>query len=267
MTDSTTPAADNDTDLDDATSATLDTLEDVLDAVRERHPNTPQWEFCEGVLTALLCTRRAIGEDEWLPFIFGRDAGDVFGSAAERTQFSMGWLAREAQLRAALNAEVDSLEDERALSPAVMDWRGLLASLPEADRAEAAQGQDGPPPALAQVWASGFLAAVDHFEDDWAPPRDAEIADMLADALACIEELTDDDTAAPVLNLYDENGPPSVSQARFDAFGEALWAVYDLHDIAKSLGPRVAPAVSDKVGRNDPCPCGSGKKYKKCCGQ
>ncbi len=25
-------------------------------------------------------------------------------------------------------------------------------------------------------------------------------------------------------------------------------------------------AVSEKVGRNDPCPCGSGKKYKKCCG-
>ena len=27
-----------------------------------------------------------------------------------------------------------------------------------------------------------------------------------------------------------------------------------------------APVVSDKVGRNDPCPCGSGKKFKKCCG-
>ena len=26
------------------------------------------------------------------------------------------------------------------------------------------------------------------------------------------------------------------------------------------------PATSSKVGRNDPCPCGSGKKYKKCCG-
>jgi HEAT repeat protein len=26
------------------------------------------------------------------------------------------------------------------------------------------------------------------------------------------------------------------------------------------------PARTDKVGRNDPCPCGSGKKYKKCCG-
>jgi len=24
---------------------------------------------------------------------------------------------------------------------------------------------------------------------------------------------------------------------------------------------------SKKIGRNDPCPCGSGKKYKKCCGR
>ena len=24
--------------------------------------------------------------------------------------------------------------------------------------------------------------------------------------------------------------------------------------------------AAKKVGRNDPCPCGSGKKYKKCCG-
>jgi preprotein translocase subunit SecA len=25
--------------------------------------------------------------------------------------------------------------------------------------------------------------------------------------------------------------------------------------------------VSPKIGRNEPCPCGSGKKYKKCCGR
>ena len=30
--------------------------------------------------------------------------------------------------------------------------------------------------------------------------------------------------------------------------------------------PYVKPA-SEKVGRNDPCPCGSGKMYKMCCGQ
>jgi preprotein translocase subunit SecA len=28
----------------------------------------------------------------------------------------------------------------------------------------------------------------------------------------------------------------------------------------------VGPRSVTKVGRNDPCPCGSGKKYKKCCG-
>ena len=31
--------------------------------------------------------------------------------------------------------------------------------------------------------------------------------------------------------------------------------------------PKAAPKTSDKVGRNDPCPCGSGKKYKKCHGK
>jgi len=32
------------------------------------------------------------------------------------------------------------------------------------------------------------------------------------------------------------------------------------------INPQGAPVRVDKVGRNDPCPCGSGKKYKKCCG-
>lgn len=35
---------------------------------------------------------------------------------------------------------------------------------------------------------------------------------------------------------------------------------------AKELKMRQLQASSQKVGRNDPCPCGSGKKYKKCCG-
>ena len=30
--------------------------------------------------------------------------------------------------------------------------------------------------------------------------------------------------------------------------------------------PRERSRDAPKVGRNDPCPCGSGKKYKKCCG-
>ena len=32
-------------------------------------------------------------------------------------------------------------------------------------------------------------------------------------------------------------------------------------------GAKPVPNAAPKVGRNDPCPCGSGKKYKNCCGK
>jgi SWIM/SEC-C metal-binding protein len=38
----------------------------------------------------------------------------------------------------------------------------------------------------------------------------------------------------------------------------------DITDVERLLNPP-QPIVSDKVDRNAPCPCGSGKKAKKCC--
>ena len=35
--------------------------------------------------------------------------------------------------------------------------------------------------------------------------------------------------------------------------------------LSSALDKHLAPASAPKVGRNDPCPCGSGKKHKKCC--
>ena len=35
----------------------------------------------------------------------------------------------------------------------------------------------------------------------------------------------------------------------------------------KEEGVKKTPKKSQKIGRNDPCPCGSGKKYKQCCGK
>ena len=43
---------------------------------------------------------------------------------------------------------------------------------------------------------------------------------------------------------------------------EGRW-VYD--GVVPAVG-RTVRREAPKVGRNDPCPCGSGKKYKKCCG-
>jgi preprotein translocase subunit SecA len=38
-------------------------------------------------------------------------------------------------------------------------------------------------------------------------------------------------------------------------------------DGATTEGPQPVRRAAPKVGRNDPCPCGSGKKYKHCCGK
>ncbi len=44
---------------------------------------------------------------------------------------------------------------------------------------------------------------------------------------------------------------------------EGEWYFYD----GEGVVPRQVVRNQPKIGRNDPCPCGSGKKYKKCCGR
>ena len=39
----------------------------------------------------------------------------------------------------------------------------------------------------------------------------------------------------------------------------------DIKDLELLLNPIKTKLTEKKVGRNEPCPCGSGKKYKKCC--
>jgi len=40
----------------------------------------------------------------------------------------------------------------------------------------------------------------------------------------------------------------------------------DISDLDRLLNPTTPARVQAQPGRNDPCPCGSGKKYKHCCG-
>ena len=40
----------------------------------------------------------------------------------------------------------------------------------------------------------------------------------------------------------------------------------DILDLETLLNPPKTIVAEKKVGRNEPCPCGSGKKHKKCCG-
>lgn len=72
---------------------------------------------------------------------------------------------------------------------------------------------------------------------------------------------------------------PAATLAKFDALGDVkdtmrrdlLKVVAETHDCflkyrREALAShRHAPARAARVGRNEPCPCGSGKKYKRCC--
>jgi uncharacterized protein len=237
----------------------FDAQDAELDALREHDEEIPQWEFCEGFLAALVCSRRAIPPEEYWPVLLGEGFNPV-----EHMEFVWRWRRRWAEVAAALDAPVEMLDDDRTYQPEVLDTRGGVLALPEAERGETDLGTL---PAYAQVWALGFMYAVETWPDDWQPPRDGDAAAMLDNALGAIVALTEDDRAPPAVSMFAEDGPPSVSEERLDNLGAAIWAVYDLRQLWKSLGPRVdAVRKAAEPGRNDPCPCGSGRKYKKCHG-
>ena len=250
----------------------FDELDAILDELRSRYDETPQWEFCEGFMAAVICSRRPIAPDEYLSVLLGTPAdGEVpdadsgsFASAAQRERFLALWEQRWSEVVTALAAEVDSLEDEHCYHPEVMDIRGAVADMPAEEQA-AFKGEDLP--AFAQVWALGFMFAVESWPEEWASPRDKDAAKWLDDALQAILTMTEDDEGRPEVSPLSEEGMPSTSIARLNAFGEAIWAVYDLRELWQTMGPRVETIRKEaEPGRNDPCPCGSGKKYKKCHG-
>jgi len=254
----------------------LEELDALLDELRTRGDEIPQWEFCDGFLTALVCTRRPIAAAEYMPMLLGDGEAlevaegqplpklEVFKDEAQQARFMELFELRLAEVRAQLDADIKSLADDVAFQPEALDTRGAIAMLPEAEQAEL-EGEEVP--SFSQVWALGFMFVVENWADEWAAPRDKEAAQLLDAAMEFIVNLTEDDTDEPALNLYDEAGPASTSQERVDAFGEAIWAVYDLYRLWKSMGPRQETIVKgEQPGRNDPCPCGSGKKFKKCHG-
>ena len=237
----------------------FDALDAELDLMRQQDEDIPDWEFCEGFLAALVCMRREVPAEEYWPVLLGPRFRPM-----EHMEFVWRWRRRREEIAFALDQPVDTLEDERTYQPEALDARGaILAGAPE-DRVE---GDLDNLPAYAQGWAIGFMSAVEAWPGDWQLPRDAEAAAMIEAALADIAVLMEGDAGEPALSMYSEDGPPSVSNERLDALAAAIWGVYDLRQAWRSLGPRVEPVrKAPEPGRNDPCPCGSGKKYKKCHG-
>ena len=118
----------------------FDAQDQVLDALREHDDETPQWEFCEGFMAALVCTRRPIEPAEYWPVLLGE--GFV---PAQHMEFVWRWKRRWREIESGLDADVQSLDDERTWQPEVLDTRARERTSPRtASRSTAARARRPP---------------------------------------------------------------------------------------------------------------------------
>jgi len=127
---------------------------------------------------------------------------------------------------------------------------------------------DGDPIPILDEWCSGFMKGVQLDSDRWLPVIVGKPDWMSSIMLYGTEEGWD---ALKKKNLsLEEHKALAAGLAGTVQKIHALWLEQRGEQIAQGKLPGVVrpePVRNpNKVGRNDPCPCGSGKKYKQCHG-
>ncbi|MEQ9587356.1 MAG: UPF0149 family protein [Parvibaculaceae bacterium] len=184
----------------------------------------------DGFLTGLLVCPEMILPSEWLPVVWGGD-GPVFEDQTEANEI-LGLIM-------ALYNDIAS----RLKRPS----QYMLHLDLDTDGSE-----------IWELWVSGFGKALDVRPDAWLSFYDLPEDDPRAMAFHVLNAL-----AFAADQPGGGNLPEEIDQElRFGASEMLAACVIDLHHAR--LG-REQINRAPKVGRNDPCPCGSGKKYKKCC--
>jgi uncharacterized protein len=234
----------------DLTDAELDELADLLDATPE--PLTPlDVLMLDGYLAGVLVQPRVVALEEWLPPVFD------FERRALPDNTDAAWLARCTALiqrrRDALNA---GISEDGFFDPVIAD----VERLPPASEYDAVQS---PVSRALMPWVAGF---------QWAQECFPELEDSEDDAVgAALARLyrhlpPQDDGDKELIAVLDREQPLADVDAGIE---DLVHATVDLWDLTSKARFAVATIKRDapKVGRNDPCPCGSGKKFKACHGK
>ncbi len=109
-------------------------------------------------------------------------------------------------------------------------------------------------------WCVGFVEPFEIFEMPTDLARDPAELDELLFPLRVLANALEDDERARI--------PDKEWTRLLEECGTDLWpAVVDTYKYGTALRnrPTTIKRGGPKVGRNDPCPCGSGKKFKNCC--
>ncbi len=224
------------------------------------------FEWVDGFLAALAAGPRLPDTADWL----GKLCGDAFERAfADPPDAEQAQRALQVRLKV-LCEQLDPaalMDDPQALrlDPLMSEWT-------DADRQrlveeEALSLEDAAVMQTGSLWAEGFLDAVEVFPELWVEPateEDAEMFGALIDQIAALLIPAGHEAYAEHVALYYPKGDPT----RDELLAEACGAVQDLRVYWLDRAPKpVTRRVEATPGRNDPCPCGSGMKYKKCHGQ
>jgi len=105
------------------------------------------------------------------------------------------------------------------------------------------------------LWSGGWTCWANILLDDRKKEKAREIIER---GMTTLENSAKDD----VLQFFYHN-----AEAVYKRLGATDRAAYCANKIRELALKAKAAYESSKVGRNDPCTCGSGKKYKKCCGR
>lgn len=203
-------------------------------------------EALDGFLSALALSPEPVPMEEWTPVVWGGKA-PRWADGDERREVQALLEEHLALATRRVCHEGDELPGH--LAPLL--WLPEHPDAPQPDELD-----------LGSDWAGGFLEAVALREAAWdawftAEPWIDEIA-MLLDQLATGEVLAEDPT---------QPSTPLAHRERVDIVLSVPGMLADLqHHRIDALTPRTPLKREATPERNAPCPCGSGRKYKKCCG-
>ncbi|HEX9179769.1 MAG TPA: UPF0149 family protein, partial [Burkholderiales bacterium] len=119
-------------------------------------------------------------------------------------------------------------------------------------------GAEGVP--AAARWCLGYMTAMELRAEAWQPlTGDDETAEMFMPILGLTARGEDPDFGILARD-------PKQRQQMLDLLPSCAAGIHAFW-LARRSGWSLPRQNPDQTGRNEPCPCGSGKKYKQCCGR
>jgi uncharacterized protein len=225
------------------TGSELDELQDflLLDAVPE---GAMTLDSLDGFFTALVIGPAIVPANIWFPYVWDMTGG------GEQPNFE-----NPEQADRMLELLIKMMN---SIATRLSGSAEYYAPLPDTTGLEDGEVKD----LLIKIWASGFMIGVNCIGSDWVPlVRDKKFSILLS-SIYTLSFRPNDPVPLPSKTFREVWENVSYCVMAIDEF----WNTYRQQEQARAKGMAVI-TEAERIGRNEPCPCGSGKKFKKCCGR